>query len=57
MLWPVTPEIRVQFPAPATTFIVFFIAEKILSPEDSLAIWHQDGAYGLTLYSSNLRNS
>ena len=35
--------------------MIFFIAVKILSHEDSLAIWHQDGAYGLTLYFSNLR--
>ena len=43
-----------SIPGACSYFIIFFIAVKILSPEDSLAIWHQDGAYGLTLYFSNL---
>ena len=36
-------------------FLIFIgVLQKILSPEESLAIWHQDESYGLTLYSSNL---
>ena len=44
LLWPLTLEAGVRFPL-ADTFIFFYSCEKILSPEESLAIRHQDGAF------------